>query len=125
MNQFRIGSLYPVDQYGAPNIFLSSGYTLGTDENGYYVRDNGISNGTLKTTLEITTEPVEIKNIFASLANVYVSRIWDYEEKSLTILVHIDPILTILVPIDSPHLDLSNGTKMLKKWTNMNQVRNQ
>ena len=63
MNQFRIGSLYPVNRDGAPNVFLSSGYTLGRDKNGYYIRENGKSNGTLKTTLEITTEPVGIKNV--------------------------------------------------------------
>ena len=63
LDQFRIGSLYPVDKDGAPNVFLSSGYTLGQDNDGYYVAENGTSNGKLKTTLEITTEPVEIKNV--------------------------------------------------------------
>ena len=82
MNQFRIGSLYPVDQYGAPNIFLSSGYTLGTDENGYYVRDNGISNGTLKTTLEITTEPVEIKNISKFVSEWLIPQLTDKEDEN-------------------------------------------
>ena len=82
MNQFRIGSLYPVDQYGAPNIFLSSGYTLGTDKNGYYVRDNGISNGTLKTTLEITTEPVEIKNVSKFVSEWLIPQLTDKEDEN-------------------------------------------
>ena len=63
MDQFRIGSLYPVDKDGAPNVFLSSGYTLGQDNNGYFVSENGTNNGTLKATLEITTDPVQIKNV--------------------------------------------------------------
>ena len=63
MSQYRIGSLYPVDQDGMPNVLLSSGFTLGQDSNGFYVSDNGTSNGSLAASLEITTDPVGIKNV--------------------------------------------------------------
>lgn len=59
VNQFRIGSLYPVDKDGSPNVFLSSGYSLGKDDNGYYVTEKRRKNGSLKATLEITTDPVK------------------------------------------------------------------
>jgi FtsP/CotA-like multicopper oxidase with cupredoxin domain len=63
VDQFRIGSLYPVAKDGTPNVFLSSGYRLGKDNDGYYVAENGTKNGSLKATLEITTDPVQIKNV--------------------------------------------------------------
>ena len=62
-NNFRLGSLYPKNEDGTPNVLLSSGYSLDRDDQGYYVSDNGSENGSLKATLEITTDPVNIKNV--------------------------------------------------------------
>ena len=82
MDQFRIGSLYPVDKDGAPNVFLSSGYTLGQDNDGYYVAENGTSNGKLKTTLEITTEPVEIKNVSKYVSDWLIPQLTNKEDEN-------------------------------------------
>ncbi|MDC3011407.1 multicopper oxidase domain-containing protein [Synechococcus sp. AH-736-G21] len=82
MDQFRIGSLYPVDKDGAPNVFLSSGYTLGQDNDGYYVAENGTSNGKLKTTLKITTEPVEIQNVSKYVSDWLIPQLTNKEDEN-------------------------------------------
>ncbi len=82
MDQFRIGSLYPVDKDGAPNVFLSSGYTLGQDDNGYFVSENGTNDGTLKATLEITTNPVEIKNVSKFVSDWLIPQLTNKEEEN-------------------------------------------
>ena len=82
MDQFRIGSLYPVDKDGAPNVFLSSGYTLGQDNNGYYVTENGTKNGSLKATLEITTDPVDIKNVSKFVEEWLIPQLTNKEDEN-------------------------------------------
>ena len=82
MDQFRIGSLYPVDKDGAPNVFLSSGYTLGQDNNGYFVSENGTNNGTLKATLEITTDPVQIKNVSKFVGDWLIPQLINKEDEN-------------------------------------------
>ena len=82
MSQFRIGNLYPVDKDGAPNVFLSSGYTLGQDNNGYFVSENTANNGTLKATLEITTDPVEIKNVSKYISDWLIPQLTNKEDES-------------------------------------------
>ena len=82
MSQFRIGNLYPVDKDGAPNVFLSSGYTLGQDNNGYFVSENGTNNGTLEATLEITTDPVEIKNVSKYISDWLIPQLTNKEDES-------------------------------------------
>ena len=82
MDQFRIGSLYPVDKDGAPNVFLSSGYTLGQDNDGYYVVENGTKNGSLKATLEITTDPVDIKNVSKFVEEWLIPQLTNKEDEN-------------------------------------------
>ena len=82
MDQFRIGSLYPVDKDGAPNVFLSSGYTLGQDNDGYYVTENGTKNGALKATLEITTDPVDIKNVSKFVEEWLIPQLTNKEDEN-------------------------------------------
>ena len=82
LDQFRIGSLYPVDKDGAPNVFLSSGYTLGQDNNGYYVTENGTKNGSLKATLEITTDPVDIKNVSKFVEEWLIPQLTNKEDEN-------------------------------------------
>ena len=82
LDQFRIGSLYPVDKDGAPNVFLSSGYTLGQDNDGYYVVENGTKNGSLKATLEITTDPVDIKNVSKFVEEWLIPQLTNKEDEN-------------------------------------------
>ena len=82
MSQFRIGSLYPVDRDGIPNVFLSSGYSLGQDSNGFYVSDNGTSNGSLKASLEITTDPVDIKNVSKFIKEWLIPQLTNKDDES-------------------------------------------
>ena len=82
MNQFRIGSLYPVDKDGAPNLLLSSGYSLGKDNNGYYVSENGTSDGKLDATLEITTDSVEIKNVSKYITDWLIPQLTNKEDEN-------------------------------------------
>ncbi|QNI72770.1 multicopper oxidase family protein [Synechococcus sp. NOUM97013] len=82
MSQFRIGSLYPVDRDGIPNVFLSSGYSLGQDSNGFYISENGSSNGSLKAQLEITTDPVDIKNVSAFITDWLVPQLTNKDDES-------------------------------------------
>ena len=82
MSQYRIGSLYPVDQYGMPNVLLSSGFTLGQDTKGFYVSENGSRNGSLKATLEITTDPVGIKNVSKYVTDWLIPQLTNKEDES-------------------------------------------
>ena len=82
VSQYRIGSLYPVDVDGNPNVFLSSGYSLGQDSNGFYVSENGSRNGSLKATLEITTDPVGIKNVSKYVADWLIPQLTNKEDES-------------------------------------------
>ena len=82
MSQYRIGSLYPVDVDGNPNVFLSSGYSLGQDSNGFYVSENGSRNGSLKATLEITTDPVGIKNVSKYVTDWLIPQLTNKEDES-------------------------------------------
>ena len=82
VSQYRIGSLYPVDVDGNPNVFLSSGYSLGQDSNGFYVSENGSRNGSLKATLEITTDPVGIKNVSKFITDWLIPQLTNKEDES-------------------------------------------
>ena len=82
MSNFRIGKLYPVDKDGIPNILLSSGYSLNRDGNNFYVTDNGSINGTLKANLDITTDPVNIKNISKYVENWLIPQLTNKSDES-------------------------------------------
>ncbi len=81
-NKFRLGSLYPKNEDGTPNILLSSGYSLNRDNQGYYITDNGLSNGSLKATLEITTDPVNIKNVSTFVEDWLIPQLTDKKDEN-------------------------------------------
>ena len=81
VSQFRIGNLYPVDKDGNPNIVLSSGYSLKQDNSGFYVIDNS-SVGSLKATLEITTDPVSIANVSKYVEDWLIPQLTNKENES-------------------------------------------
>ncbi|WP_115071756.1 multicopper oxidase family protein [Synechococcus sp. UW179B] len=82
MSKFRIGGLYPVNSKGNPNVFLSSGYSLEQDDSGFYVIDNGSENGALKADLEITTNPVDIKNLNKYVESWLIPQLTNKDDES-------------------------------------------
>ena len=81
-NNFRLGSLYPKNEDGTPNVLLSSGYSLDRDDQGYYISDNGSANGSLKATLEITTDPVNIKNVSKFVEEWLIPQLTDKDDEN-------------------------------------------
>ena len=63
---YNIGPLFPKDQTGRPNIILSSSFEMLEGADGSYSvspsKDQG-EKGQLKTTLEITTDPIDVPGI--------------------------------------------------------------
>ena len=61
---YRIGSLYPRQPSGSPNLILSSSYELGTDTKGYFVKQKaGSKAGQLTAKLNITADPVNVPGV--------------------------------------------------------------
>ena len=94
-NYFRLGSLYPKNEDGTPNILLSSGYSLNRDDQGYYITDNGSANGSLKATLEITTDPVNIKNVSKYVEEWLIPQLTDKDDENSIFNQYLRSIINI------------------------------
>ena len=93
-NNFRLGSLYPTNEDGTPNVLLSSGYSLDRDDQGYYISDNGSTNGSLKATLEITTDPVNIKNVSKYVEEWLIPQLTDKDDENSIFNQYLRSIIT-------------------------------
>ncbi len=63
---YKIGPLFPHDRNGKPNIVISSSFEMREEPGGsysVYPANNNEKNGKLKTSLSITTEPINVPGI--------------------------------------------------------------
>ncbi|MFL0771127.1 MAG: multicopper oxidase domain-containing protein, partial [Prochlorococcus sp.] len=63
---YKIGPLFPHDRNGKPNIVISSSFEMREEPGGsysVYPAKNNEKNGKLKTSLSITTEPINVPGI--------------------------------------------------------------